>query len=461
MNIRTFALVLALSVGIAFAAEPAPWKSVFNGKNLEGWEVNDFAGAGEVKVEDGKIVIHGGVALSGLRRTNDLLRSNYEVQIKAMKVEGGDFFCGLTFPVKDKHATLVVGGWGGALVGISSLDGMDASENDTAAYMRFETGKWYTIKLRVTDTRIQTWIDKEKLIDTSIVGKEVSMRLGEIEESAPFGIATYQTTAAIQEIKVRPTPAKIPRVLFLAGKKSHGPGEHEYEESLLLLQGLIDNSVAFIDSHIFRQGWPFDEEDLEDADTIVLFSDGADHGELNHPLLVGTRRLKVLGELMDKGVGLVALHYSLFLPREKGGDQFLKWVGGHFDYESGDAPNKWFSRIETREFKVFPGAERHPVSRGVEPFSIKEEFYFNIRFPKEKKNITPIATLDPEKSDSTRVVGWAIERPDGGRGFGYTGGHFHKSFEHPQVQQMLINAILWTARADDQPRSASKKSAGN
>ena len=346
-------------------------------------------------------------------------------------------------------------------MGISSLDGMDASENDTAAYMRFETGKWYTIKLRVTDTRIQTWIDKEKLIDTSIVGKEVSMRLGEIEESAPFGIATYQTTAAIQEIKVRPTPAKIPRVLFLAGKKSHGPGEHEYEESLLLLQGLIDNSVAFIDSHIFRQGWPFDEEDLEDADTIVLFSDGADHGELNHPLLVGTRRLKVLGELMDKGVGLVALHYSLFLPREKGGDQFLKWVGGHFDYESGDAPNKWFSRIETREFKVFPGAERHPVSRGVEPFSIKEEFYFNIRFPKEKKNITPIATLDPEKSDWSRVVGWAIERPDGGRGFGYTGGHFHKSFEHPQVQQMLINAILWTARADDQPRSASKKRAGN
>ena len=112
MNIRTFALVLALSVGIAFAAEPAPWKSVFNGKNLEGWEVNDFAGAGEVKVEDGKIVIHGGVALSGLRRTNDLLRSNYEVQIKAMKVEGSDFFCGLTFPVKDKHATLVVGGVG-------------------------------------------------------------------------------------------------------------------------------------------------------------------------------------------------------------------------------------------------------------------------------------------------------------------------------------------------------------
>ena len=459
MNIQLLALILSFTLATGWAAEPSDWKPLFNGKNLDGWQVNDFAGAGEVKVEDGKIVINSGVALTGLRRTNDILRSNYEVEIKAMKVEGSDFFCGFTFPVKGKHATLVVGGWGGALVGISSLDGMDASENDTAAYMRFEEEKWYTIKLRVTDTRIQTWIDREKLIDASIVDKEVSMRPGEIEDSAPFGIATYQTTAAIEEIKIRPTPAKIPRVIFLAGKKSHGPGEHDYEKSLLLLQGLLDNSVEFIDSHIYRQGWPFDEEDLDDADSIVLFSDGADHGEQNHPLLMSSRRLGVLQKLMDKGVGLVALHYTLIVPREKGSEQFLNWVGGYFDYQGGDGANKWFSKIETREFKVFPTAPDHPVSKGLGPFTIREEFYFNIRFPDEKKNITPIVTLDPEKKDWSKVVGWAIQRTGGGRGFGYTGGHYFKNFDNSEVRQMLINAILWTARADNQPRIPAQAAA--
>lgn len=424
-----------------------PWKPLFNGRDLTGWEINKFAGAGEVKVEDGKIVIGSGVALTGVRRTTDLLRNNYEIDVQAMKIQGGDFFCGLTFPVKDAHATLVVGGWGGSLVGVSSIDGQDASENEYTQYMKFVDNKWYEIRLRVTDAKIQAWIDGEKLIDANIEGKRISMRPGEIEDAVPFGISTYQTTAAIKEVKIRLVPPHIPRIALIAGKKSHGPGEHEYRKGLELLDRELQKQVEFIDTKMHFDGWPTDEDMLKGVDSIVLYCDGSDHDIRNYPLLLGPR-LKVLGTLMDHGVGLVCLHYSVFVPREKAGSQFQDWIGGYFDYESGDGPNKWYSKIETRDFQVYPATAAHPICRSVSPFSIKEEYYFKIRFPDDKKNITPILTFDPEKKDWEKVVGWAIQNPNGHRGFGYTGGHYLKNFEDKNVQTLLLNAILWTAHAE-------------
>jgi hypothetical protein len=121
-----------------------------------------------------------------------------------MRVSGSDFFCGLTVPVNDSHCTLIVGGWGGGLTGISSLDGYDASENDTTRFQNFQQGKWYSVRLRVTKTKIQAWLDQEKIVDTSIVDRRVSLRSGEIEMSIPFGIATFQTTAAIRNVRIRP-----------------------------------------------------------------------------------------------------------------------------------------------------------------------------------------------------------------------------------------------------------------
>lgn len=445
--LKLILIFLVLALGQAHGAE---WKALFNGKDLSGWRTNDFGGAGEVKVENGQISIGAGVALTGIRRSSDvdLPRSNYEVHVQAMKGEGNDFFCGLTFPVKDSHATLVVGGWGGSLVGLSSIDGMDASENEYTQYMRFDDNKWYNIRLRVTDRRIQAWIEGEKMIDANIEGRRVSMRPGEIEDAVPFGISTYQTAALVKEVKIRTIPNRIPKVAFIAGKKSHGPGEHEYRKSLELLHKALEQRVEFIDARVHFDGWPTDEEQLSDADTIVVFSDGSDHGERNHPLLQ-SRRLQILQKQVDRGAGMVALHYTLFVPGEKAGKQFLQWVGGYFDYETGPAANKWFSKIETREFKVFPATPDHPICEGVSPFEVREEFYFNMKLAgKEAGKLVPIATFDPEKKDPARVVGWAIERANGGRGFGYTGGHFHKNFEDPNVQRMLLNAILWTAKAE-------------
>ena len=145
-----------------------------------------------------------GDPFTGLNWTNDFPKMNYEVALDAMRVMGSDFFCGLTVPVGDTFCSLIVGGWGGSLLGISSIEGMDASENETTKFTSFQTGRWYRIRLRVTEKRIEGWIDKEKLVDVVTTGKRISVRPGDIEHSKPFGLAAWQTTAALREVKFRP-----------------------------------------------------------------------------------------------------------------------------------------------------------------------------------------------------------------------------------------------------------------
>jgi hypothetical protein len=193
----------------AYAALPPwegeGWQSLFDGQTLAGWHVTDFGGHGEVKVENGQLLLGMGAMLTGVNlvKTNDLPKMDYEVGLDAMKVDGSDFFCGLTFPVDDACCSLIVGGWGGAVVGISSLDSLDASENETTKWMTFEHKRWYRLRLRVTKGKIEVWIGKEKVINANVAGKRISMRPGEIELNQPFGIATYQTTAALRDIQWR------------------------------------------------------------------------------------------------------------------------------------------------------------------------------------------------------------------------------------------------------------------
>jgi hypothetical protein len=180
------------------------WTALFDGKTLTNWAVTDFAGHGPVSVESGQIKIATGDDLSGINWTNGPLpKTDYEISLDAVKVEGGDFFCGLTFPVADSSCSLIVGGWGGGLVGLSSLDDQDASENETTRTMHLETGHWYHVVVRVTPKKIEAWLDKEKVVDVSIVGRKVSLRAGPIYLSAPLGVATYSTTAELKDFKVR------------------------------------------------------------------------------------------------------------------------------------------------------------------------------------------------------------------------------------------------------------------
>jgi len=179
------------------------WQSMFDGKTRAGWRETKFAGGGEIQCQDGLIVLNMGDPFTGINWTNSFPKMNYEIALDAMRVAGADFFCGLTVPVGDSFCSLIVGGWGGSLVGISSLDGLDASENETMRYFTFESGRWYRIRLRVTEGKIQAWIDREKVIDVVTTGKRISLRPGDIELSKPVGLASWQTTAALREIKIR------------------------------------------------------------------------------------------------------------------------------------------------------------------------------------------------------------------------------------------------------------------
>ena len=192
----------------AAAAPPMPfdgegWQRLFDGSTLSGWSETKFSGHGEVEVHDGLILMKMGDPFTGINWTNDFPKMNYEIALDAMRVGGSDFFCGLTVPVGDSFCSLIVGGWGGALVGISSLDGMDASENETTKYENFVQNRWYRIRLRVTQDRLEAWLDREKLIDVVTTGKRISLRPGEIEESRPLGLACWQTTAAVRQIQFR------------------------------------------------------------------------------------------------------------------------------------------------------------------------------------------------------------------------------------------------------------------
>ncbi len=203
------------AAGQTGAVKPAPAgtaKNLFDGKTLNGWKDSGFAGAGEVTVEpnfkgQGPVIrIDAGQSLSGLTFTNPVPKTNFEITLEALKVQGNDFFIGLTFPVGEAHATLVLGGWGGATTGISSIDGLDASENDTTKFLGYEKDKWFRIRMKVTTAKLETWINDEKVVDQDLKERRISMRFGEIENSVPLGIATYQTTTVVRSVQIKLVP---------------------------------------------------------------------------------------------------------------------------------------------------------------------------------------------------------------------------------------------------------------
>ncbi|HXY34949.1 MAG TPA: DUF1080 domain-containing protein [Planctomycetaceae bacterium] len=192
-----------IAPGTLRADDPkAGWTALFDGRTLKGWKSTEFGGEGTVEVKEGAILLGVGNDLTGVNYLRPVPHRNYEVSLEARRVDGSDFFCGLTFPVKDDPCSLIIGGWGGGVCGLSSIDGLDASENSTTKYREFETGRWYTIRLRVTDAKIEAWIDKVQIVNQSLAGKKISIR-SEVEASRPFGIASYRTLAALRNIRLR------------------------------------------------------------------------------------------------------------------------------------------------------------------------------------------------------------------------------------------------------------------
>lgn len=202
-TLRRLPLVFAAALaGCAAADKGPPWTSLFDGKTMGQWQPTKFGGEAEVRVENGQIVLNRGDDMTGVTWSGAMPKMNYEVSLEAARLEGSDFFCALTFPVGESPCTFVVGGWSGSVVGLSCLDGEDASRNDTTQVMDFDDKRWYRVRVRVTPAKIEAWIDDKKTVDVETKGRKISIR-DECELSRPLGIATWRTTAGLRDLKIR------------------------------------------------------------------------------------------------------------------------------------------------------------------------------------------------------------------------------------------------------------------
>jgi type 1 glutamine amidotransferase len=242
------------------------------------------------------------------------------------------------------------------------------------------------------------------------------------------------------------------KVVLIAGKDSHGRGEHEFAGGCMLLAKALNENPQ-IEAVVTFNGWPEDKSIFDGAAAVVIYCDGG----ANHPI---RQHWDEVEAMIKKGVGLGCMHYGVEIPKgEGGGDRFLAWIGGY--YEDGFSINPHWNAPSKL-------AEGHAITRGVSNFNVKDEWYFNIRFPENKQGWTSILESTPDDearsgktswprgpkdhivaaSGRSETLLWALERPDGGRGFGFTGGHFHKNWADDNQRKLLLNAITWVAKAE-------------
>jgi hypothetical protein len=200
MRLLFLAAMVCLS---ACAQTKTEWQSLFDGKSLEGWREAQFKGHGPVRVENEAIVLGAGEPMTGVTWTREFPKADYEVRFEAERLAGNDFFASLTFPVGESFCTWVTGGWGGDVVGLSSIDGWDAADNETRTYFTFESGRWYRFKLQVARDHIMAWIDDKQVINVDIAGRRIGLRFGDMKLSSPLGFASYLTKGSLRRIEYR------------------------------------------------------------------------------------------------------------------------------------------------------------------------------------------------------------------------------------------------------------------
>ena len=250
-------------------------------------------------------------------------------------------------------------------------------------------------------------------------------------------------------LEVQPKDSNLTKIVLVAGRQSHGPGEHEFFAGSALLMTVLKETPRVFPV-MARDGWPKDPRTFENAKAVVFYMDGGG----GHPILQKDHR-DVVQKLIDSGVGFVNLHYAVEYPKSQS-DHVLSWLGGYYETAFSTNPH-WKA-----DFKALP---EHPVTRGVKPFSSQDEWYFNIRFVPGMKGVTPILKATPpdnvRRTEAAKqhpgreeIVAWTLDRPNGGRSFGFTGGHFHRNWGDENFRRLVVNAILWTAHADIPPSGA-------
>ena len=268
------------------------------------------------------------------------------------------------------------------------------------------------------------------------------------EQIKELGFDPYDQSKVPLEVEP-PADFKGKKVVLVAGGKSHGPGDHEFFAGTAVLMNLLKQTPD-VWPVMVRDGWPKNEKVFDKADAILFYMDGRG----GHPV-VQKDRLKLLQGYMDKGAGWLNLHYAVDYD-PKHGETVVNWMGGYYDPRISTNPH-WDADIR--------GLAKHPITRGVEPFKLRDEWYYNMRWiddakdVKDAKNVTPILqALPPDNTRGTadakkylgrlETMAWAYERKDGGRAFGFTGGHFHRNWGDVNFRRTVVNAILWAAKVE-------------
>jgi type 1 glutamine amidotransferase len=256
-----------------------------------------------------------------------------------------------------------------------------------------------------------------------------------------------------------PSAAADKHVVLIAGTPSHAPMEHEHNAGVLLLKKWL-GTVKGIHVTVHLNGWPADASDLETADAILLYCDGAE----SHMAFKGNHA-EILDKAAQRGAGMVFLHYAVEPPRGVAQSHMLNWIGGAFELNYSVNP------VWEADFQTLP---KHPVTNGVKPFRLRDEWYYNMRFPEGMAGVTPILTAVPPvstlsqpdgprsgnpevraKAGQPQQMAWAFERPGGGRGFGFTGVHYHKNWGDENFRKIVLNAVVWAAKAKVPPHGVA------
>jgi type 1 glutamine amidotransferase len=466
-SVLSFACAALFVAAPALAGDDEPgFKSLFNGKDLSGWDGNPKFWS----VRDGTIT--GQTTKENPTQGNTFLIwrdgavDDFELRM-SFRIVGGN--SGIQYRSKEV-GKWVVGGYQADFEAGKTYSGILYEERGRGILAQRgqkvvidAAGKNNVVGSVGNSAEIQAAIKPEDWNDYSIIAQgnhlvhqingRVTVDVTDEQEAkrASSGILALQLhqgppmTVQFKNLRIKRTKlAAAKKIVLVAGTPSHGPGDHEFNAGVRLLKNCLD-SVPGIIAAQYLNGWPKDSTAFDNADSVLLYMDGGG----GHPILQG-ERLSQFAMLMKRGVGLACVHYAVEIPKERGGPELLAWIGGYYERPYSINPH-W-----TADFTKLP---EHPITRGVKPFTINDEWYFNMRFPADMEHVAALLVATPP--DETRrspaaaehpgrpeVVAWAIERPGGGRGFGFTGGHRHVNWGNDDFRKLVLNALLWTAGAE-------------
>ncbi len=490
---RAFALLAALATSLAAdraraVPEEAPegFTSIFDGKTLEGWDGNPQFW----KVEGGAIV--GQTTAENKAPGNTFLiwrqgeLDDFELVVEYRITGGNSGIQVRSFEDEKKWGKWVIGGYQADFEAGNNFSGIIYGERyrDILAARGQKTVVGSDHKPKVTGSvgdskEIQSHIKKEdwNRYEISASGNRIALKINgqataEMEDQdremrRRSGLLALQLHAG-PPMKVEFRSILLKRlkmedkkkIVLVAGIPSHDSGAHEHNAGCLLLAKALNENVPAVHAAVYRSGWPKDPTAFQNADAIVMYCDGGG----GHPVM---SHLEEVDRLAKKGVGIACIHYGVEVPKGRSGERFLDWIGGYFETEWSVNPH-WEGN-----FEKFP---EHPITRGVKPFKINDEWYYHMRFPEDMKGVTPILSAVPpeatrngpdgthsgnkyvrERKGMSEVVAWARERPDGGRGFGFTGGHVHWNWGQDDFRKLVLNALVWVARAEVGPDGVPSK----